>query len=297
MTRLFFVLLTFFMLAVPPLARAEATSSVMGQMQTHTVESGETLIDIALKYNVGFVELRAANPDAVPLQLNAGDQIVIPTRKIVPFKKDNGLLINLPEMRIYYFPGNNTAPTPYAIGIGREGLLSPLGELNISRKQENPVWHPTDRMLREDPSLKAEVGPGPDNPLGSYAMYLSNTLFRIHGTNKPWGVGRRSSSGCIRMYPDDIKALYPKIPVGTSVTIIDQPIKFAWQDGDLYLEADPSQSQADQIEMDYPYDIQIPDNIMKTVIAKAGDQTDRLDWQAIRAALVHRPAYPVKITI
>src|SRR5690606_29607209 len=149
----------------------------------------------------------------------------------------DGIVVNLAELRFYYFrrkgePRFLTRP----IGIGREGFTTPLGQTTVVRKAKDPVWRPTAATRADRPDLPAAVPPGPDNPMGAYALYLGWPTYAMHGTNQPWGVGRRVSRGCIRLYPEDIEALYPLVPVGTRVTVVDQPLKVGWHMGELYLE-------------------------------------------------------------
>jgi L,D-transpeptidase ErfK/SrfK len=139
------------------------------------------------------------------------------------------------------------------------------------------------------------VPPGPENPLGEYALYLGWSAYLIHGTNQPWGIGRRVSSGCIRMYPEDIETLYTMVSRGTRVTVVDQPIKFGWIDGDLYIEVHPSKQQADQVERNGNFGVDIPEGIMSLVYDAAGAQADRLDLSAVLRAGLERRGYPVRI--
>ena len=151
-------------------------------------------------------------------------------------------------------------------------------------------------MLAEDATLKPLVPAGPDNPLGAYAMYLAGTQYRIHGTNKSWGVGRRASSGCIRMYPAGIEQLFKTTPPKITVHIISEPIKVAVQDGAVYLEAHPDEDMADAYENDYAMDFKVPAGTMKIIMAQAGDLRSKLDWARIRDVLLLRPGYPVRIS-
>ena len=139
------------------------------------------------------------------------------------------------------------------------------------RKQVDPIWRPTARMRAEDPTLPEAVPPGPDNPLGNRAMYLGWSQYLIHGTNKPWGIGRRSSSGCIRMYPEDAEALFEAVAVGTKVTVVDQPVKLGWIEGELFMEAHPTQAQSDQLEALGRFDPLLPSSVVDQVLAAAGD--------------------------
>ena len=180
-------------------------------------------------------------------------------------------MINLSDMRLYDFGEPGAKPRSYPIGIGRDGLTTPLGATEIARMKKDPVWRPTARMRAEDPTLPEVVGPGPDNPMGTRAMYLGLPLYAIHGTNNPWAVGRRSSSGCIRMYPEHAEELYELVEVGTKVTIVDQPIKLEWIDGELFMEAHPTQVQSDELEVAGPFTPELPSRVVDQVLEVAGD--------------------------
>ncbi len=269
---------------------------MVGENRIYRAQAGDDFSKIGETYGVGFVALRAANPDILPWEV-PGKDVIIPGKVILPNTAPHeGLVINIGEMRLYDFTLSKTEPQTYAIGIGREGLTTPMGTYFIGAKVKDPVWRPTQRMMDEDPKLKPVVPPGPENPLGSHALYLADTLYRIHGTNKPWGVGRRASSGCIRMYNPDIEKLFSHVPTKTRVTIISEPIKIAVQDGAVYLEAHPDEDMADAYENDFARDFEVPPGIMTQIIAEAGDARDKLDWQKIRDVLLMRPGYPVKIS-
>lgn len=281
----------------PFMGHAPGAIVTVGEMQTYTVGEEDTLLDIAEKFNLGFVELRAANPLVDPWFPLPGTEVTVPAQHLLPFARQDGIIINLGEMRLYVFEKDGAPPKSYPIGIGREGLSTPMGETTIARKAKNPPWYPTPRMREENPNLPEIVPAGPENPLGDYALYLGWPTFLMHGTNKPWGIGRRVSSGCIRMYPDNIKYLYNTVPAGTPVTVIDQPVKLSWIEEHLYLEAHPSREQADKIEDAGGLPVfDVPDRFMRVVLAQAGPEAERLDWRVIRAALKARNGYPVRIT-
>jgi L,D-transpeptidase ErfK/SrfK len=173
----------------------------------------------------------------------------------------------------------------------------PRGATTITRKTKDPVWRPTPRMRQEDPKLPPEVTKGPENPLGAYALYLGWPSYLIHGTNKPKAVGRRASSGCIRMYDDHIAWIFRNVPIGAPVMSVNQPIKMAWLNGDLYLEAEPNDIQIDEIEyQNRQITIDVPNGVLNKIRAKAGDQASRIDWEKVRSVLVLRSGIPVKIT-
>lgn len=232
---------------VPGLAAAAVyelapDSDVIGESRVIEAKYEDTFVALARTYNLGFEELRHANPDVDPWLPGEGTEIVLPLQHVLPDVERVGVVLNLPELRLYYFPndGSNTVVT-HPISIGRMEWKTPLGSTTVVRKSVDPTWYPPESIRKEhaemgDP-LPAVVPPGPDNPLGNHALYLGISGYLIHGTNKPAGLGMRVTHGCIRMFPEDIEALFDVIEPGTSVTIVNQPYKLGWGEGGLYLEA------------------------------------------------------------
>lgn len=268
----------------------------VGTMQTHVAKYEDTLIDIARRYDIGFVELRAANPDVDPWMPGEKTKLTIPAMHILPEGPRQGIVINLPEMRLYAYMKEGRTPLSAPLGIGRDGLETPTGTTSIVNKREKPIWRPTARMRKEDPTLPEVVPAGPENPLGDYILYLGWPEYGIHGTNKPYGVGRRVSSGCIRMYPEDIAKLFPQAPVGTPVTVVNQPVKVAWIDDELYVEAHASLAQASKIENEggLPH-YEMTDEDMSVIVRAAGDYAHLVDWATVRRLIRERPGYPVAV--
>ncbi|HEX5079316.1 MAG TPA: L,D-transpeptidase family protein [Geminicoccaceae bacterium] len=256
----------------------------------------DTLLDVARRFDLGYVEIVAANPGTDPWIPGEGTNVVLPTVHLPPEAEPEGIVVNLADMRLYYFPGAGQPMESFPIGIGRDGLTTPLGSTTVVRKTKDPVWRPTPRMRAEKPELPQAVPPGPDNPLGNRAMYLGWPQYLIHGTNKPLGIGRRTSSGCVRMYPEDVEYLYDRVKIGTKVTVVDQPIKLRWIDGALYIEAHPTQAQSDQIEATGTFDPILDSKVVDQVLAAAGPNASMLDWSLIRQATLERRGYPIRIT-
>ncbi len=272
------------------------TDTYIGQMQETTASYEDTLVHVGRQYGVGFVEMRAANPTLDPWIPGSGANIIIPTMNILPDAPHDGVVINLAEMRLYYYKSAYAPPTTFPIGIGREGLRTPSGSTTVVRKKDGPTWTPTPRMRKEDPTLPSFVPPGPENPMGSHALYLGFPQIAIHGTNKPYGIGRRVSSGCIRMFPEDITQMFSMIPVGTKVTVVDQPIKAAWIGNALYLEVHPTQEQATLMEREGAIpDYQLSEKDLSYVMRVAGPSVETLDWPKIRKVVKERRGYPIKI--
>ena len=218
---------------------------IVGHVQITTSTKEDTLTDIARRFNVGYEEIVRANPGVDPWLPGEGRSIVVPTAFILPNAPREGVIINVAAMRIFYFPAHKKAEQPvvytHPIGIGKVGWKTPEGVTKITRRQKDPVWHVPVSVIKEHKEngedLDAVIGPGPDNPLGRYAFYLGWSSYLIHGTNKPAGVGLRSSHGCIRLYPEDIESFYDMIPIGTPVRVVNQPFLFGWQDGEFFMQA------------------------------------------------------------
>ncbi|WP_290905099.1 L,D-transpeptidase family protein [Halomonas sp.] len=214
--------------------------NVIGETYAVTVENHEdTLIDIARRHNIGYEEIVRANPEVSIWIPGEGTEVMIPGGFILPDAERTGIVINIAELRLYYYPEVGEGETPrvetYPIGIGREGYDTPLGITKTTMRLEDPAWYPP-RSMREEAAARGEpapavVPPGPDNPLGRHAVLLDIPGYLIHGTNDPDGIGMRASRGCIRMFPEDIETVFDNVSVGTQVNIIDQPIKVGWQDG------------------------------------------------------------------
>lgn len=275
----------------PPNARVSE-----GQMQTYTTGEEDTFLDIARHFGLGYVEIRAANPDLDPWAPLPGQQVTIPSFKLLPRAKQEGIVVNLGEMRLYYFHTPGEPPVTFPLGIGSEGLDTPTGSTSVIRKVDGPTWSPTDRMRKLKPWLPTVVPAGPSNPLGTHALYLGWPTFLIHGSNKPWGIGRRVSSGCMRLYPEDIVQLFNMVPVGTRVTVVDQPILMGWLKDGLYLEANPSKTQSNEIEMDGAHTVKpLNDDLKKVIIHAAGPHADSINWSIVGDVVKERRGYPVRI--
>jgi L,D-transpeptidase ErfK/SrfK len=293
---IFFGLIPVCLTAISKAAEASYAKPYVGDQQIYIAHKDDTLVHIARRFGLGFVELRAANPQVDPWIPGEGTKLNLPSRHLLPDAPRNGIVINLPEMRMYAFLNGSAAPATFPLGVGREGLETPMGSTTVVRKQEGPIWRPTPRMRREDPTLPEVVYQGPDNPMGTHAMYLGWPSYAIHGTNKPYGIGRRSSSGCLRLYPENIIDLFEMTPVGTRVTVVNQPIKLAWIDGVLYMEAHPELEQAFQMEeTGQVFASKMSEQDMETIVKAAGEHRDRLHWATIRNEVRNRSGMPVMI--
>ncbi|HAU06279.1 MAG TPA: peptigoglycan-binding protein LysM, partial [Gammaproteobacteria bacterium] len=205
----------------------------------------DTLLDIGRQFNIGYTEMVNANPGVDVWLPGEGQPVIVPNRFILPDVAQEGIVVNLAEMRLFYYPetsaGEKKQVITYPIGIGREGWQTPLGKTKIIQKRKDPTWTPpasikAEHLANDDP-LPDIVPAGPDNPLGAYALRLGKTSYLLHGTNRPYGVGLRVSHGCLRLYPEDIEALFSKVSVNIPVNIIYHPYKAARYQGKLYMEA------------------------------------------------------------
>jgi len=214
--------------------------TVYGTLKTVKAGHQQTLLDIARDYDLGYNQIVAANPGVDPWVPSEGASVIVPTVFVLPRGRlPSGIVINLAEMRLYYFESAGDGRSRFwtcPVGVGREGYSTELSIYTVFNKAEDPIWFVPPSVLEEDPELPPQVPPGPDNPLGKYILRFSRLSYGIHGTNRPWGVGRRVSHGCIRLYSEDIASLFPLVPVGTLVRIIYEPIKVGWAEGKCWLQ-------------------------------------------------------------
>jgi L,D-transpeptidase ErfK/SrfK len=263
--------------------------AIVGEDQTVITVYQDTLYDLARKYGVDSQELIRVNPGVDPWLPGAGKKVIIPGRLILPPGPHTGIIVNLPEHRLYYFPkvrrGQPVKVITYPVSIGKMDWRTPIGLTHVIGKIKNPVWYVPDGVrkehLQEGDPLPRVVPAGPDNPLGQFALRLAagGGTYLIHGTNNPIAVGMPVTHGCVRLYPDDVAQLFPLVPVGTAVHIINDPIKVAWVDGQLLLEAHPpidAQGQSFEPNVDD----------FSTLLQKAvGDSTVAIDWDYAREVL------------
>ena len=280
---------------------AQKTGDTIGEMHEYYIwRDNEDLLEVARADELGLIELMVANPGVDPWVPGRNTHLLLPTMHILPEGPRKGIVINTAELRLYYYDAED-GYFSFPLGVGRDGYLTPLGATKIVRKKERPSWYLTPSEIRDHPELPRVIPPGEDNPLGEYALYLGWPTYLIHGTNTPWGIGRRTSRGCIRMYPEDIEWLFRAAPIGTPVTVVDQPVKLGWKDGELYVEVQPSTMQIDKMEETSrspgpPDPIPLAEQADRILrVAGAGD-AERLDWPMIERALTDRQGYPIRIT-
>jgi len=273
--------------------------NVVGAVTTTIAEHEDTLLDIGRRFGVGYEEILAANPGVDPWLPGAGTEILIPSRFILPDAPREGIVVNLPEHRLYYYPpakaGEPRVVRTYPISTGKMDWKTPLGVTKVVSKQERPNWYPPQSVRLEheakgDP-LPPFIPPGPDNPLGEYALRLGipGGSYLIHGTNRPAGVGMQVTHGCIRMYPEDIADFFPMIPVNTRVNLIDQTVKVGWYRGTLFVER-----QAPLEGTDNPLDMD-PAEMTRRVNAAVAEQRADVDWSAAKRAYEQAMSVPTPI--
>ena len=266
---------------------------VIGRLAVVRLEKGDTLPDIARHFSLGINTVSAANPGIDIWVPEAGERILLPLSFILPNTPRKGIVVNLAAMRLFYFKkkdGSLLAVSTYPIGVGTEERPTPLGQMQIVRKKVRPTWYvpasiAEDHRKKGDP-LPAKVLPGPLNPLGEYALYLSESGYLIHGTNKPASIGLRATNGCIRLYPEDIKRLFKNTPVKTPVNIVNKPYLVGKRDGIVYLEVHPSFEESGSAELEKAY------AKLRNIEKKSGHA---LDWTKVKEVVAEARGIPVPI--
>ncbi|RME33210.1 MAG: LysM peptidoglycan-binding domain-containing protein [Gammaproteobacteria bacterium] len=288
-------------LLTPLAARADhfllpaGEGAVIGRVERVTTSRSDTLSDIAREHGVGYREITLANPGIDPWLPGEGTSVVVPGRYVLPDAPRHGIVINIPEMRLYFYPPAGEGPAEvvtYPISIGRQDWRTPLGETRIVAKRANPAWYPPESIRREhaekgDP-LPRVVPAGEDNPLGAYALKLAMPGYLLHGTNKPYGLGMRVSHGCIRLYPRHIEELFNQVQVGTPVTLVNQPIKAGWLGDELYLEVHPPLEE-DREQFRDRYSIAID------AVLRASSRLPVIDWRALERVVGQSDGIPAVI--
>jgi len=273
--------------------------TVIGEDSKVTTVYEDTLPDLAQRYSLGYYEIIRANPRVDVWIPGADKHLTLPGRRILPPGPREGIVVNLPEHRLYFYPKPRNGEQPvvitYPVSIGKMDWRTPLGETSIVAKVRNPPWYPPESVRKEhaergDPLPKI-VAPGPDNPLGNFAMRLGvgSGSYLIHGTNNPVAVGMAVTHGCIRMYPEDVAALFPLVPVGTKVRLINEPVKVAWAAGQLLLEVHPPvDAEGQSVEPD----LQVLEPLLDQVL---GNDTAAIHWDLARDTLAAATGMPTLV--
>ena len=267
---------------------------IVGRVQVIKAKYEDTFADLGVANDLGYLEMISANPGVDAWLPGEGTEIVLPTRFILPPGPREGIVINLAEYRMYYFPPGQNVVHTYPLGIGREGWSSPVADARITGKTPNPGWTPPKSILEEhaadgDP-LPSYVPPGPNNPLGPYKMSLSVPGYLIHGTNKKFGIGMRVSHGCFRMLNHNVLQLADMAPVGTPVRIINEPYKFGRSNGKVYLEA-----HAPLYEEGTPSMVDKHSAVINALLKRDDMGELRLDWELVREVVAAEDGLPVRI--
>jgi len=267
-------------------------SDVIGRLAVIRLEKGDTLPDIARHFSLGINEISAANPDTDIWVPEAGEHIVLPLRFVLPDAPRKGIVINLATMRLFYYKTENKSLVvmTYPVGIGTAERPTPIGQMYVERKVTRPTWYvpasiSEDHRKKGDP-LPDRVLPGPQNPLGEYALYLSRSTYLIHGTNKPASIGLNATNGCLRLYPEDIKKLYENTPVNTPVCIVNQPYLIGRRNGLVYLEIHATRQKPDVMELKKLYET------LQNIEKNAGRP---LDWKNVEKIITEARGMPVPI--
>jgi len=277
----------------------DADALMFGDVETITAHGEDTLPDLARRYGLGYEEILRANPGVDTWLPGEGTTIVIPGQRLLPPSVREGIVVNLPEHRLYYFPKPKKGETPqvitYPVSIGKMDWNTPLGKTRVVDKRKNPTWTPPESVRKEheergDP-LPPVVKSGPDNPLGLYAMRLGITpgAYLIHGTNNPIAVGMAITHGCIRMYPEDIEALFPLVPVNTPVWLLNEPVKVARVGGQVWLEVHPpvdAEGQRTDVDIEKFY------SLANTAL---GETPAAIHWDFVLATLKEANGLPVMV--
>lgn len=280
-------------LAVLLLAAAPAApaADVVGDIGWSRVRQGEALVDVARREGVGYHELVMANPLVDRWLPAAGTTVVLPTRFVLPRAPREGLVVNVPEMRLYQFTPRGVVT--YPVAIGRDEWKTPIMETRIIERIKDPAWHPPESIRREHREQYGEILPrvvpaGPDNPLGQYALRLGTGSHLIHGTNKPYGIGMKVTHGCIRLYTEHMAALFPTVDRGAKVRLVDQPYKSGWSGGVLYVEAHPPGAGTGA---------RLREAFLAQLRKDAGTDLQAVDWPAVHAALATPRGVPVPVAV
>jgi L,D-transpeptidase ErfK/SrfK len=288
-----------------------AGNDVVGAITRVTAREDDTLLDIARRHGLGYEDIVRANPDVDTWLPGEGTEVVLPTQYVLPPGPRRGVILNLAEYRLYYFPepaaGERAVVMTYPISIGRMDWETPLGRTSIVSKVRNPSWYPPESIRAEhaadgDP-LPRIVPPGPKNPLGDYAMRLGIPGYLIHGTNRPAGVGMRVTHGCIRMFPEDIDYLFGRVGVNTAVRIINEPVKVGWNGDRLFIEvhetlevAEPDPAVEASPEGGSPEEPPQPRDAMTALteqfVVATNERSGALDWDVAEVLLTRADGMP-----
>lgn len=317
-----YMLTLLFIMALPIAAQAEQfelppdDNDVVGALTVVAARADETLLDLARRHGLGYEDIVRANPEVDTWLPGEGTEVLLPTRYVLPPGPRKGVILNLAEYRMYYFPepidGEPAVVMTYPMSIGRMDWETPLGLTRIISKVRSPTWYPPESVRAEhaadgDP-LPRIVPPGPKNPLGAFAMRLGLPGYLIHSTNRPAGVGMRVTHGCIRMFPEDIRFLFDQVSVNTPVRIINEPVKVGWHGDELVMEVHraleivPFETDSGEITNEVqPEDllVQPERNILTALteqfVAATNTRAGELDWERAEELLERADGIPMPV--
>ncbi len=280
-----------------------AVTDVVGTLQSTVVGKEDALPDIARRFNLGYEEIVRANPGVDPWLPGEGRRVLLPTRFVLPDAAREGLVVNLAAMRLFWFPkrepGKLQVVYTYPIGIGRVGWVTPEGSTRVLTRVKDPAWRPPLSVRKEHAEngeiLPALVPAGPDNPLGAHMFRLGWPGYLIHGTNKPYGVGMRSSHGCLRLYPEDIAKLYEQLPIGTKVTVVNQPLVLGWDGGHLHAQAYEVLEDDKRDWRHAPKALRKRANAASSLWKRIRARDAELDWEAAHQVSLKPLGVPVSV--
>jgi len=263
---------------------------VVGRVQQYRIVPKDTLLDVARNAGLGFHEVKDANRDVDEWIPPPGREVVVPTRWILPRARPQGIVVNIPEMRMYMFPprskpGEEVTVRTWAIAIGDGDTPTPVGPFTVTEKDKNPTWYVPDSIYRTMARPRHVVRPGPDNPMGEYRIRLSHGLYSIHGTDTPWAIGRETTHGCIRLYPEDIGEVYALVKPSLRAEFVYQPVKLGTAGGHVYLE----------VHEDVYRRVPNLEREAGRLVRSAGVAA-RVDPERLRQAVRERQGVPVDVT-
>ena len=278
-----------------PAQGARPAETVVGAVRHYRIRADDTLLDVARWFDLGYNEIVDANPGVDPWVPPVGTEVVVPTEWVLPCCTYQGIVVNIPELRLYYFrpaPDDplTTLVTTYPVGLGRDDRHTPRGKFRVQAKQVNPTWYIPESIRREHIAERGDArhvipGGAPDNPLGGYRLQLSRPIYSIHGTDVPWGIGMEVTHGCVRLYPEDIERLYGLVAVGTPVEFTYQPVKLGQRGGAVYVE----------VQRDiYRYTRSLAAEA-RTALARQ-NLTGRVDRRLLDGALARPAGVPLRIS-
>jgi L,D-transpeptidase ErfK/SrfK len=271
---------------------------IVGEVRITRARQSDTLLDIARAFNLGYEEIVRANPGVDRWLPGQGTDVILPNQLILPDAPRDGIVLNVPEMRLYYYPNPEQGEAPvvitHPISVGRMDWTTPLGKTTVIQKQADPPWYPPASIKAEhaqNGDILPDVVPGgPDNPLGRFALRLGIPGYLIHGTNKEYGIGMQVTHGCVRLYPEDIERLYNLVPVGTAVYIINQPVKIGRHLDGLYVEAHPAMDELSHSDADENA------QTLLSIAATAEQLYTEIVPSAIQLALQQSDGIPLRIS-